>query len=240
MRLQAFCFLALVGPALSAAQAEPGPALRIMRGDDPRWAAREWDDSDWTEVSTDELPGRAGIYWVRFRVTRPDHATMIFPSHGQIHLTGRENTANPINAVVMRSACSFELYWDGRLILRNGTVGSDRDSEVPGMLDAVAIIPNELLGPGGHVVAARISSFHFNFPGRKTFLFNFSMVNYDTDKTLHQLQSVFPLVAIGSSLVVAVICGILFWLVDRRRRFCCAVFLAWRWRFTTCWQVGAP
>src|SRR5687767_10363287 len=101
----------LIAPAGFAV--EP-PKMKI--GDDPQCARPEFDDAEWQRVPVSSgpplLPGRAGPFWVRLRLEPtplPD---------------GR-----PRDAISLSIVAAYELYWDGRLIARNGVVGHDRESE---------------------------------------------------------------------------------------------------------------
>jgi len=216
MRILAYCLLAFAGPLLTAAPTTtaapdvPVPDLRIMRGDDSRWASPGWDDRNWPIVNSRQLPGRTGIYWVRRRVVRSEQGTW------QDALPN-ESSGAAIDAIVGSSGCSFDFYWDGRLLLRNGVVGWNRESEVAGTVDFIAQIPGELLGSGVHVEAFRISSFHYNFPGQTNFRINHWLANYDNVITRADRDAIFPMIGMGCALVSAVICGVLFWLVDRRK-----------------------
>jgi hypothetical protein len=192
----------------------PPPVLHLMRGDDLRWAAADWDDRAWPTVKYSDLPARAGICWLRFRLALPDRPTSYFRSKPD--QWSPDQAGFVINAITVNMAASSELYWDGRLIWRNGRVGADRASEVPGAVDMIGFIPDELRGPGEHVVAIRLSSAHFNFPGSEVFSFFFGVANYDAGTTYHQLQAIYPMIGMGCALVVAVIGGVLYWFVDRR------------------------
>lgn len=57
-----------------------------------------------------------------------------------------------------------EIYWDGRLIVKNGEVGRDKDSEVAGASGRMFVIPAGLVTQGKHVIAMRISN-HSSFSG---------------------------------------------------------------------------
>ena len=212
-----------------------------MRGDDVRWAARDWDDSGWPTVR--KVPGRTGIYWVRWHTHLGQASEVgggpdtLQPEHG-----------GPVNAIAGAFTCSFDLYWDGRLVMRNGVVGRDRASEVPGTLEFLALLPGDLLGSGEHVVAFRISSFHYNFTDSQSFGIPFSTLNYDRRNAEYDRQVIVPMFGMGCALVFAVICGVLFWLVDRRRPllycglFCLAVAvynLLVGWRYLS-WLVFKP
>jgi hypothetical protein len=185
----------------------------MMRGDDLRWAAPGWDDGAWHKISPFDLPARTGIYWLRFRIRWPDHSTRYFPIRTDI--SSLNEAGKPIDTLTIVTLCSYELYWDGRPIFRNGKVGSDPAAEVSGTLHGVVLIPSELRGPGDHVVAMRVSSFHFNAP-RRTFYISVFLTNGDRAP-----DSVFPMietsVGMGCALVAAIFCVLLFCLVDRSR-----------------------
>lgn len=189
-----------------------------MRGDDARWAARDWDDRDWPTVSPGALPARTGIYWVRWHL----QLGQVTQEMGGPETMPFDHDA-PVNAIAGSAACSFDLYWDGRLILRNGVVGANREAEVPGRLVVLERLPNDLLGPGEHVAAFRISNYHFNFLGEPRFSFPFRTINYDRRKSDYDRQVIFPMLGTGCALVAALVSGMLFWLVDRRRPLllCC-------------------
>ena len=221
MRILACCFLILAARLPAAAPADsPTPArsqdVRIMVGDDPRWAATDWDDRNWPKLNPRETPGRAGIYWVRWRVAWLGQHLVVPDAEARERLRALP-ADRPINAIRGATACSFDFYWDGRLLLRNGVVGSSRAAEVPGRVDTLISIPSDLLGPGPHLAAVRISSYHFNFPGESSFMLLFGTENFETMNNAISSGNLFPMIGIGCSLVSAVICGLLFWLVDRRR-----------------------
>jgi hypothetical protein len=186
----------------------------MMRGDDPRWAARDWDDSGWPKVGQYELPARAGIYWLRFWIPWPDRAMRYLPS--QLDISSPAGAGKPIDTLRIISMCSYDLYWDGRLIVRNGKVGSDPASEISGTLHSDVLIPSELRGPGDHVVAMLVSIFHFNGP-RRTFFLNLFLFNGDQVPGFAVTPIIGASFEIGCALVAAITCVVLFFLVDRRR-----------------------
>ncbi|MDB6093251.1 MAG: hypothetical protein JWM32_813 [Verrucomicrobia bacterium] len=256
-RLSSIGLLALACAALlratdnSPLARPPGENVyRLKFGDDPRWAQRDWDDRDWhtqawpstgglfsTYTNQVGLPGHRGVYWVRFTVSqsgrrlgRPVITPWVWPA---------DEDDNPINSVFLAAVFAYEFYWDGRLIGRSGVVGTDRASEVPGPLDNLMRIPDELLGPGPHVVAVRMSSYHFNFPSA-TFNLGLFFDNYAGRLVYETRQPIFPMIFAGCAVLVAVICGILFGFIERRRTLCLsgalslaiAIFytvIAWRW-----------
>jgi Histidine kinase len=225
--------LCVRGEAPAAEKAVP----RQRHGDDPRWAARDWDDSDW--VLGNNVPTRAGIYWMRFRVTSQSAERPHFLSDAPMRDLSGLGDGAPIDSIFMASPYSYELYWDGQLIGRSGVVGRTPEEEKTDRLDHLFVIPRELLGQGEHVVAIRMSSFHYNFPAA-SFAVGFLLSNYARHYAGEMLRPVFPLIGTGGALLVALISAVLFWAVDRRRTlllcslvsFALAVFyllIAWRW-----------
>lgn len=204
----------------------PWPAfneLRFQRGDDPRWAEADFDDSGWEILSTRELPSRAGIYWVRARV---------------------RSGLQPFgvrDGILLKVVASYDLYWDGRLIGRNGRVSAVAEDEGPGNVDALFQIPPELLGPGEHVIALRMSSWNTGFRGPSYGLF-FSWGNFRQMLVERSRAAIFSVMAVGAALVVAVVFGLMWLLAGRRLPlllfsllFLCVAGMqalqAWRWLF---------
>ncbi len=117
---------------------------RYHPGDDPTWADPELDDSRWTVMSSmlplDDPPpgGWPGIGWFRRRVRLAD---------------GMPPTAL---AIRVEHFGASEVYLDGRLIIRNGTVSADPDVEHPvysNDFDGIALEPGHT-----HVLAVRFSN----------------------------------------------------------------------------------
>ncbi len=151
-----------LAPLLAAAQPAPVNTMRHRAGDDPRWAAPDWDDRDWAPGNN--VPGRAGIHWVRFRFTPLSGGGPGFLPDAPMRDLSGIDLVTGFDRVFLAAPYSYAFYWDGKLVGRNGTVGATREAETPGRLDNVFVIPPDLRGPGGHVVAIRLSGFHYNFP----------------------------------------------------------------------------
>jgi hypothetical protein len=257
MRILARALIPFIFTTLAVVAEEPArPAveLRLKHGDDPRWAARDWDDREWEllgppkEYGAGDLPGRAGVYWVRVRLERtsrrmgrPVMEPFVWP---------RDEPGSPINSVFLPAVFAYELYWDGRLIGRSGVVGVSREAEVAGPLDNLIMIPAELLGPGPHVAALRMSSYHYNFRS-PTFAMYFALENYTARLISETWQPIYPMIGAGSAALAAAICVVLFWFVDRRRPLllCSAVgialavfylLIAWRWLHNDPYDWLAP
>ncbi|MBE0357939.1 histidine kinase [Pseudoalteromonas aliena] len=53
---------------------------------------------------------------------------------------------------------SFEAYWDGVLIGKNGLVGDSQHTEVAGLIDKIMLLPNTATDKGTHTLSLRISN----------------------------------------------------------------------------------
>jgi hypothetical protein len=197
---------------------------RFQRGDDSRWAAPDFDDAAWPLIRPFSLPSRDGVYWVRWRVTQREVAAP--------HLR---------DGLLFKVVASYDLYWDGKLVGRNGRVGDSAAGEIPGMVDALFQIPREWLGPGEHVVALRMSSFHTGFPAA-TYGLTFTWGNFRTMLEERLRTAIFSVMAVGAALVVAIVFGLIWLLAGRRAGllvfsllFLCMALLqglqAWRWLY---------
>ncbi len=198
--------------------------FRFRRGDDPGWSAKALDDSGWSVIGARDLPSRDGIYWVRWRVTQRAPQSFL-----------------PRDGLLLKVVASYDLYWDGHLIGRNGLVGPRAAEEEPGLVDALFQIPRELLGEGEHVVALRLSSFHTGFPG-PSYGVNFLWGNFRTMLVERSRTALLSVMAVGAALVGAVVFGLMWLLAGRRRAvllfslLCLVVaalqaLQAWRWIF---------
>ncbi len=256
MNLSVLLTLALtvlaVAPIVAAEGAREEQSIRNVRfrsGDDSRWVAPGWDDGDWMRAGSElYLPVREGVYWVRIRVPAlPDKPRR----QGIGALVAPENRETlPTDAVFIAGPCSFELFWDGRSIWRNGVVGADPASEIPGRLDNLVPIPADLLGPGGHVVAVRISNWNYNFSAPRAG-FYIALENYAERLVYETRAPILPLAGASAAAVAAAVCVALHRLTDRRRSLlvCGALSLsvalfcfliAWRWLHNDTYDWFAP
>jgi hypothetical protein len=237
---------AVAGGVPDPVAAGPRVEFRFKLGDDPRWSAPDWDDSDWEFVGETDgrarprvgtLPTRAGVFWLRYKVERsslpalnPGIATYLWP---------RDEPGAPVNSVFLPGVLSYEFYWDGHLIGRSGVVGASREQEIPGLIDNLMLIPDNLLGPGPHVVALRASNYHYNFSSDRVWL-NPTLGNYAKRLSYEARRPLVPMIAAGCSLLVVVICAALFAFVDRRFSLVICgllglvtalffLLIAWRW-----------
>lgn len=117
---------------------------RVMKlGDDLTWANPQLDDSDWDERPVSIFQIGKGRFWVRF--------DMQFDA--RIHQIRHK-------ALQIISLASYEAYWDGVLIHRNGKLGHNVTSEVAGTFISHVMVPDSLCQPGKHILALRLSKFH--------------------------------------------------------------------------------
>ena len=173
-----------------------GREIRFHFGDDQRWAHPDWNDRDWPQIAWNGSPARSGIYWLRFRVSAPVKGEAL-PSGARI-----------------TSPRAYELFWDGALLARNGVPGNSGDEEKPGRLDVLFNVPEASMGPGEHVVAMRVSSFHDWAPrGAPTYFKLDEPANIQSWKTTNALC---PTAATGAMMFLTVVCGS-FWILAVRR-----------------------
>ena len=182
----------LVGGAGSTAQPTEG---RFRVGDDLRWAAPDVDDTDWERRSLLDTPDTTAVLWGRF----------------DLQLDGTLEAPG----LLVAAAAAREVYWDGVLLGRTGRVGTDRESEVAGPLEAVFSIPDSLATPGDHVVAMRFSTFR-RPPRAAGLLLNIHVVDLKAAATTLPWTFLAPLVFLGGFLLVALYYSVLY-AADRTR-----------------------
>ncbi len=172
--------------------------LRVQTGDDPRWADPAWDDADWAVRGFWDLPARAGVQWVRFRVRMGDDGRAALPG-----------------GIMISTVRAYEIFWDGVLLGGNGAPGMNRETEDAGRVDGWFSIPGARCGPGEHVVAMRTSSYRVGFPAA-TSGFRFLV---DASAKLQGLvlrEAFVPTLAAGALCMVA-LATLIMWLVAARR-----------------------
>lgn len=106
-------------------------------GDNMAWATKNYNDKDWSEI-------------------RGNTSGNIFWSRTYLDLLQVENELKPLGLQI-QSFGSFEVYWDGILIGKNGQLPKNGKPEIPGTESSYYQIPNHLILPGVHTVALRSS-----------------------------------------------------------------------------------
>ena len=155
--------------------------VRYQAGDNKQWAQPDWDDTSWPLSPLLALPDDPQVLWIRFDVPVQSVETLGISAAG---------------------AVAREIYWDGVLVGKAGSVGSDRASEIPGPIDAAFRIPDSLATPGTHLVAIRVSSFH-RPESASGLLMNFVSGDYGTLKIAPLLSNGVPLLFLGGFVLVA-------------------------------------
>ncbi len=168
--------------------------IRFRVGDDMAWARPDLEDGDWERRSIYAPPDTAAVMWARFDVGIDD----------------LEAAGVDVSGVAAR-----EVYWDGVRIGQSGTVGTDRETERVGPIDAVFPIPDSLATPGTHLLALRLSTFR-RHPSIGAYIQNVRVGDLRTLTAAPLLSIGIPLVFLGGFMLVAVYYGVLF-LTDRRR-----------------------
>jgi hypothetical protein len=122
--------------------------VRVHAGDNPAWAAPGFDDGGWTRQAAFRVDPQDHILWMRARVDAPADV----------------DPARVPLAVRVTMAGSWDLYWNGTLLGRNGVPGPTPESERPGRIKAEIHIPPELIRQRDNVLALRVSTHHLGLP----------------------------------------------------------------------------
>ncbi|WP_163862477.1 histidine kinase [Myxococcus eversor] len=112
----------------------------------PPEVALSADAPGWRTVAADQVSEGTGPYWLRTQVDVPP----------------REEGA-PTPALALSVLGSWEAWWDGRPLGRNGQVGRTPSEEVPGRVDVQLPLPPDLSAPGPHVLTMRVSAHQLGF-----------------------------------------------------------------------------
>ncbi|RAJ02336.1 sensor histidine kinase YesM [Chitinophaga skermanii] len=115
---------------------------KFNTGDNMPWASKEYVDSNWRSIR-----GNTGsqIFWLR--------------AHCKLTEPGEIEEQLGINVYGFGS---FEIYWDGALIGKNGQVQTSTQPEIPGTESSSYLIPMELATQGPHLIAMRITQANSN------------------------------------------------------------------------------
>jgi hypothetical protein len=136
VRLYLFITLLLYSiVALTASAEEPyiitSDTYYIMQGDNPDYAKPQINRSQWQTHNINGVPLTDKNFWV------------------QVDFEIDEPSAQPLGLLVSILG-SFDAYWDGVFIASNGIVGQDKESETPGLIDKIMLLPQHLTQVGTH------------------------------------------------------------------------------------------
>lgn len=110
-------------------------------GDNPGWSQENLKTSGWRKQ---RVVTKKPIYWARINVT----------------ITRELDPAQPLG-IKISALGSYQFYWDGVEIGRNGQPVSPQNQEIPGLETMRFMLPDSLAGIGPHVAAFRLSqSYH--------------------------------------------------------------------------------
>lgn len=171
--------------------------VRIRMGDDIRWAAPDWDDSDWQVIGRDRLPLHAGIFWLRLRV----------------RTLGRDER---LPSLVFSDEKAHDFYCDGVLVHSSGVPGNSPQEEVDGMTGTHFELPPDATIPGEHVFALRMSSYHWGAVGARFARLGLSTLDSDKFRMFDSKMNMLPAMGIGSMLTIALAVFVI-WLLAARR-----------------------
>jgi DNA-binding LytR/AlgR family response regulator len=133
--------LVLAGATAGAVHAARAGPLRVCDGSAPNGAEPTFDDSSCPSVGVVDLDPQGRYLWVRQWVDPPPPQPI--------------NHRPPV--LRLSAMAASEVYWNGRLIGRNGEPGATREEERPGRIDANFNIPEALVRPGPNLLAVRMS-----------------------------------------------------------------------------------
>lgn len=171
-------FLGFLVPAVISNE-DPIPVYKT--GDNPAWAAKNFNDKDWSE-------------------SRGNTSDRIFWSRTYLELRKVEKDVFPLGLQI-QSFGAFEVYWDGILIGKNGQIPQNGQPEVPGTESSYYRIPDHLVSPGPHTVALRSSQSSLPHVQRGI---GFSIENYPTLLTHPLITMSYMNLMAGAFLIAAV------------------------------------
>jgi len=122
---------------------------KFKQGDSLHWALPDFDDSNWMAHPVPAVWERngyegQGIYWYRAWID-----------------VNQELMNSKYWALSFKKIISAaEIYWDGKLLVRYGTVGKSKETEKPGRSNYLFLIPNHSRASGLHLISIRVSNYH--------------------------------------------------------------------------------
>ena len=172
--------------------------VRIQMGDDPRWAAPDWDDSTWAVVERSRLPLNAGPFWVRTRVR-----------------TQAQNESMPA-LLIINGGSAKDVYWDGMPAGSSGVPGNSPETERVGISELQYELSATMCAPGEHVVALRMSTYHSGKVGAR---FAQLLLWTVPPKALQQLGAkldLLPAMGVGAMMTIGLTALVMWVVADRR------------------------
>ncbi|NQZ08242.1 MAG: histidine kinase [Algicola sp.] len=122
------------------------------------------------------------------------------------------------SAVLINMLGARTIYWDGQRIGSDGTVGSDKTSEIPGPIRTPHLIPSHLLAAGEHQLVIEASTFHINESVSRLF-YDLLITDYDAAMTQPLHSTTAAIFLIGALVLVSLFFQAIFWLYQRRSSY---------------------
>jgi hypothetical protein len=202
----------------------------LMLSDNPDFAKPQTDRSQWQTHNFSGIPLADKNFWVQvdFEIDSPSN--------------------HPLGVLVSLLG-SFDAYWDGEFIASNGVVGQDRESETPGLIDKIMLLPTDLTHVGTHTLSLRVSA-HHNSPTLLYGSFWSLVTNYESLVQIPYRQASRPMVMSGALILIALYSFLVYCKSFRQPSYpifslLCLSILAlsfaesWRglWPYTYDWQI---
>jgi len=131
-------------------------------GDDLNRKQPGFNDSAWATIHMDDPKRESrGIHWYRTR----------------IHISGEQDHGKSLTLRIFGLPMAYDVFWDGQPIGQNGRVGKNKEEEVPGSIMQSYPLKQEMILPGEHVIAIRLSDQH----GQSLFRRCWIALSYDSD-----------------------------------------------------------
>lgn len=131
-------------------------------GDNPDWVLSDSAAKSRPKVSIyDHRRESKGIHWYQTK----------------IHLLGNPVEGKTLTVRLVGLSVAYEVYWDGKLIGRNGRVGTNKDDEIPGLVHYLIKLEKEKITPGEHIISIRLSDYR----GQNIFPGSWVIISYLTD-----------------------------------------------------------
>ncbi|MCP3137599.1 sensor histidine kinase [Pyxidicoccus xibeiensis] len=145
------CWLLIASLGLLLPAQTPGPAVdadlvEVHAEDLPVERALDPGGEGWRTVDRSRISEGPGPFWLRLRVDVPPRAPDA-----------------PTPALALSLLGSWEAWWDGAPLGRNGRVGRTPAEELPGIVDVLLPLPPEHATPGPHLLVIRGSAHHRGF-----------------------------------------------------------------------------
>lgn len=172
--------------------------LRLQMGDDPQWAAPDWNDRGWQVIERVQVPAMAGIFWLRVRV----------------RTTGTTETV-PSLVLVTGGLSAWECYWDGVPVGTQGIPGTTPEKEIEGVALGTFELPPALTAPGEHVVAWRVSTYHSANLGPRSVRLLFWTVPPEAYREMDSKLSLLPAMGVGAMVTLGIGIFVMWVLADR-------------------------